>query len=176
MLGVQRKLYQWSRENPEGAFRELWVWIIDARNLRCAWSTVASNKGKRTPGVDGVTVKHIHTQGVDTYLEGVRKELQNRSYTPSPARRVLIPKPGKPGEFRPLGVPTVKDRIVACAVKQIIEPFFEARFHHVSYGFRPGRSCHAALEHIRKGNPFPENSGRWQKEQFSLPVGYRRRY
>jgi group II intron reverse transcriptase/maturase len=62
---------------------------------------------------------------------------------------VWIPKRGKPGEFRPLGVPTVKDRIVACAVKQIIEPLFEARFSHVSYGFRPGRSCHGALVHIR---------------------------
>jgi len=149
LLGVQRKLYQWSRENPERIYRELWGWVIDIRNLRCAWRTIASNKGRRTPGVDGVTAKHVHRQGVDAYLEGVRKELQDRSYVPSPARRVWIPKPGKPGEFRPLGVPTVKDRIVACAVKQIIEPFFEARFHHVSYGFRPGRSCHAALEHIR---------------------------
>ena len=148
LLGVQRKLYQWSRENPEGTYREMWGWVTDIRNLRCAWRIVASNKGKRTAGVDGVTVKHIRTQGVDTYLEGVRKELQDRSYAPSPARRVWIPKRGKPGEFRPLGVPTVKDRTVACAVKQIIEPLFEARFHHVSYGFRPGRSCHGALEHL----------------------------
>ncbi len=149
LLGVQRKLYQWSQENPEGQYRELWGWVIDPRNLRCAWRTVASNKGTRTPGIDGVTVKHIHKQGVDAYLEGVRKELQDRSYVPSPARRVWIPKPGKPGEFRPLGVPTIKDRIVACAIKQIIEPLFEARFSRVSYGFRPGRSCHGALEHIR---------------------------
>jgi len=149
LLGVQRKLYQWSRENPEGAYRELWGWVTDIRNLRCAWRTVASNKGKRTPGVDGVTVTHIHRQGVDAYLEGVRKELKDDSYVPSPARRVLIPKHGKPGEFRPLGVPTVKDRAVACAVKQVIEPLFEATFHRVSYGFRPGRSCHGALEHIR---------------------------
>ena len=149
LLGVQRKLYQWSRENPEGQYRELWGWIIDARNLRCAWRTVASNKGRRTPGADGATVKHIHMQGVDAYLEEVRKELKTDSYAPSPARRVWIPKPGKPGEFRPLGVPTVKDRIVACAVKQIIEPLFEARFQRVSYGFRPGRGCHGALEHIR---------------------------
>jgi len=150
LLGVQRKLYQWSRENPEGAYCELWGWVTDIRNLRCAWRTVATNKGKRTPGVDGITVKHIHKQGVHAYLEDVRKELKTDSYAPSPARRVWIPKPGKPGEFRPLGVPTVKDRIVACAVKQIIEPLFEATFHQVSYGFRPGRSCHGALEHIRR--------------------------
>ena len=63
LLGVQRKLYQWSRENPEGAYRELWGWVTDTRNLRCAWRTVASNKGKRTPGIDGVTVKHIRKLG-----------------------------------------------------------------------------------------------------------------
>jgi RNA-directed DNA polymerase len=150
LLGVQRKLYQWSRENPEGAYRELWGWVTDIRNLRCAWRTVATNKGRRTPGVDGVTVKDIHQQGKTVFLEGLRRELCSGSYVPSPARRAWIPKPGKPGEFRPLGIPTVKDRVVACAVKQNIEPLFEARFHHVSYGFRPGRSCHGALEHIRR--------------------------
>ncbi|MGD0232821.1 MAG: group II intron reverse transcriptase/maturase [Syntrophorhabdales bacterium] len=163
LLGVQRTLYQWSRGNPEGAYRELWGWITDIRNLRCAWRTVASNKGKRTPGIDGVAVKHIHMQGVDAYLEGVRKELKDNSYVPSPARRVLIPKRGKPGEFRPLGVPTVRDRIVACAVKQIMEPLFEARFHHVSYGFRPGRSCHGALEHIRVATKSRKKTdGKWR--------------
>jgi group II intron reverse transcriptase/maturase len=148
-LNVQRKLYRWSRENPEGQYRELWNWITDIRNLRVAWQTVATNKGKRTPGADGVTVKRIHKLGKNAYLEGVRKELRSGSYVPSPSRRVLIPKPGKPGEFRPLGILIIKDRIVQCAVKQIIEPLFEARFWHVSYGFRPGRGCHGALEHIR---------------------------
>ena len=148
LLSVQRKLYQWSRENPEGQYRELWNWITDSRNLRCAWRTVATNKGKRTPGVDGVTVKHVRKLGVDAYLEGIRKELRS-GYVPSPSRRRWIPKPGKPGEFRPLGITTVKDRIVQCAVKQIIEPLFEASFWHVSYGFRPGRSCQGAIEHIR---------------------------
>jgi RNA-directed DNA polymerase len=149
LLNVQRKLYQWSRENPEGQYRELWGWITDSRNLRFAWRTVATNKGRRTPGIDGVTVKDIHRQGETAFLEGLRRELCSGSYVPSPVRRVWIPKPGKPGEFRSLGVPTVKDRVVACAVKQVIEPLFEAMFRHVSYGFRAGRSCHGALEHIR---------------------------
>lgn len=149
LLNVQKKLYQWSRDNPEGQYRELWNWITDIRNLRCAWRTVAANKGKRTPGIDGVTVPQIRKLGEEAYLEELRKELRTCCYVPSPSRRVLIPKNGKPGEFRPLGIPTVKDRIVQCAVKQIIEPLFEARFWHVSYGFRPGRSCHGALEHIR---------------------------
>jgi group II intron reverse transcriptase/maturase len=150
LLGVQRKLYQWSRENPEGQYRELWGWVIDPRNLRCAWRKVATSKGKRTPGIDGVTVKHIQRQGVSAFLEGLREELRSGSFKPSPARRVWIPKRGKPGEFRPLGVPTVKDRVVECAVKQIIEPLFEATFRHVSYGFRPERNCHGAVEHIRR--------------------------
>ena len=149
LLNVQRKLYQWSRENPEGQYRELWNWITDIRTLRVAWQTVATNKGKRTPGIDGITVKHIRKLGEDAYLEGVRTELRSGSYVPSPSRRTWIPKPGKPGEFRPLGILIVKDRIVQCAVKQIIEPLFEATFWHVSYGFRPGRGCHGALEHIR---------------------------
>lgn len=149
LLNVQKKLYQWSRDNPEGQYRELWNWCTDIRNLRCAWRTVATNKGKRTPGIDGVKVTHIRKLGEDAYLEGLTEELRSDLYAPSPSRRVLIPKNGKPGEFRPLGIPTVHDRIVQCAVKQIIEPLFEARFWHVSYGFRPGRGCHGALEHIR---------------------------
>jgi RNA-directed DNA polymerase len=124
LLSVQRKLYRWSRDNPEGQFHDLWNWITDIRNLRCAWTTIAANKGKRTPGIDGVTVLHIRRLGVDAYLEGVRQELRSGSYESSPSRRAWIPKPGKPGEFRPLGILTVKDRIVQCAVKQIIEPLF----------------------------------------------------
>jgi group II intron reverse transcriptase/maturase len=155
LLDVQRKLYQWSREHPEEAYRELWGWVTDLRNLRCAWRTVAANKGKRTPGIDGVTVKHIRKLGEAKYLEALREELRQGTYLPSPARRKFIPKPGKPGEFRPLGIATVKDRIVQCAVKQSIEPLFEAAFWQVSYGFRPGRSCHGALEHIRSALTVP---------------------
>ena len=75
--------------------------------------------------------------------------------------RKWIPKPGKPGEFRPLAIATLKDRIVQCAVKQIIEPLFEAGFWQVSYGFRPKRSCHGALEHIRRALRSREKGGRW---------------
>lgn len=150
LLSVQRKLYQWSLENPEGQYRELWNWVTSPHNLRSAWRTVTTNKGKRTPGIDGMTVRKIQ-QGVGEarFLEGLRQELRACRYRPSPSRRKLIPKAGKPGEFRPLGIPTVKDRVVQCAIKQIMEPLFEAHFWHVSYGFRPGRGCHGALEHIR---------------------------
>jgi len=147
---VQRKLYQWSLGNPEGQYRDLWNWATDSHNLRIAWRTVATNKGKRTSGIDGKTVGSIQRElGEVKFLEGLRRELRSGRYTPSPSKRRLIPKSGKPGEFRPLGIPTVKDRVVQCAIKQIMEPLFEARFWHVSYGFRPCRSCHGALEHIR---------------------------
>ncbi len=150
LLNVQRKLYQWSLANPEGQYRDLWNWINNPHNLRYAWRTVATNKGKRTPGIDGETVRSIQQGlGEAMFLERLRQELQSCRYMPSPSRRKLIQKPGKPGEFRPLGIPTIKDRVVQCAIKQIVEPLFEARFWHVSYGFRPGRGCHGALEHIR---------------------------
>ena len=152
LLDVQRKLYRWSKETPEGAYGDVWNWVIDPRNLRCAWWTIARNKGRRTPGVDGLTVASIVAGdgGVPLYLEELREALRNGSYRPSPARRKWIPKPGRPGKFRSLGIPTVTDRVVQCAVKNILEPIFEARFWQVSYGFRPGRGCQGALEHIRR--------------------------
>ena len=150
LLNVQRRLYQWSRKHPDEPYRELWGWITDLCNLRCAWHRIATNKGRRTPGIDGKTVGSIRRkEGEAAFVVRLRWELRNGSYCPSPSRRKLIPKRGKPGEFRPLGIPIVKDRVVQAAVKQILEPIFEAKFWHVSYGFRPRRGCHGALEHIR---------------------------
>jgi RNA-directed DNA polymerase len=151
VLGVQRKLYQWSKANPEDAWRDMWGWITDLRVLRHAWRRVASNRGGRTAGIDGVTVGRIRNGiGEQCFLEGLQAELHSGAYRPSPARRKLIPKAGKPGQFRPLGIPTIKDRVVQGAVKTLLEPIFEAQFWHVSYGFRPGRSTHGALEYIRR--------------------------
>jgi len=150
LLSVQRKLYQWSRAHAEDSYRDLWNWITDLRNLRCAWRKIALNKGRRTAGVDGMTVAGIRAgMGSELFLEQLQSDLERGRYQPSPSRRKLIPKPRQPGKFRPLGIPTVRDRVVQCAVKNILEPIFEAGFWHVSYGFRPGRSCHGALEHIR---------------------------
>jgi group II intron reverse transcriptase/maturase len=150
LLSVQRKLYQWSRTHPEESYRDLWNWITDFRNLRCAWRRIAQNKGRRTAGVDGMTVAGIRAgMGSELFLKQLQGDLRRGRYQPSPSRRKLIPKPRQPGKFRPLGIPTVRDRVVQCAVKNILEPIFEADFWHVSYGFRPGRGCHAALEHIR---------------------------
>lgn len=150
LLSVQERLYQWSRKHPDEPYWELWGWVTDLRTLRCAWRRIAANRGRRSAGIDGRTVGSIRrTEGEVAFVAGLREELRNGSYRPSPSRRKLIPKRGKPGEFRPLGIPTVKDRVVQAAVKQVLEPIFEAQFWHVSYGFRPGRGCHGALEHIR---------------------------
>jgi RNA-directed DNA polymerase len=145
----QQKLYERSRDDLDYVFRKLWGLITDPRNLRVAVARVAANKGRRTAGVDGITVGKALRRGVDDFVEKVRLELRSGAFRPSPARRVLIPKHGKPGAFRPLGIPTVKDRVVQAAMKNILEPIFEADFFPVSYGFRPGKSVHGALEHLR---------------------------
>ena len=152
VLGVQRKLYQWSKANPGDQWRDMWGWMTDLRVLRHAWQRVASNKGGRTAGVDGMTVGRIRNRGEHRFLVALQAELRSGAYRPSPARRKLIPKAGKPGEFRPLGIPTIKDRVVQGAVRTLLEPIFEAQFWHVSYGFRPGRSTHGALEYIRRAS------------------------
>ena len=145
----QRKLYGRSKENPDYIFHKLWGLLTDPRNLRIAVERVARNRGRRTAGVDGVTVRKIMAEGIDTFIAQVRTELRSGVYRPSPVRRVLIPKPRSSGKTRPLGIPTVKDRVVQAAVKHILEAIFEADFYPVSYGFRPGKSVHGALEHLR---------------------------
>lgn len=149
LLGEQRKLYRRSWEQPEYVFAKLWGLVTDLRNVRIAVERVARNKGRRTAGVDGLTVRKALGEGNEKFVEQVRRELRSGEYEPAPVRRALIPKAGQPGKFRPLGIPTVKDRVVQCAVKNILEPIFEAGFYPNSYGFRPGRSAHGALEHLR---------------------------
>src|SRR5438445_8975267 len=114
-----------------------------------AFDRVARNRGRRTGGVDGVTVRKIVAVGVEAFVTALRYELRTGTYRPSAVRRVMIPKAGQPGKFRPLGIPTVKDRVVQAALKNILEPIFEADFYPTSYGFRPGKSVHGALEHLR---------------------------
>ena len=150
LQSMQRKLYARSLEQPDYVWRKLWGLVTDLRNLRLSLARVARNKGARTAGVDGVTVRKILRAGGDAFVEQLREELRRGRFRPSPVRRVRIPKAGKPGKFRPLGIPTVKDRVVQAALKHILEPIFEADFYPVSYGFRPGRSVAAALEHLRR--------------------------
>jgi RNA-directed DNA polymerase len=112
---------------------------------------VSSNGG--AAGIDGVTIAGLTNApgGIRPWLEQLRDELKTKRYRPQPVRRVFIPKSnGKTGEMRPLGIPTVKDRVVQMAVYMVLMPIFEADFHPHSYGFRPKRRAHQALEAIRK--------------------------
>jgi group II intron reverse transcriptase/maturase len=149
LLSEQGKLHERGLQDPDYMFRKLWGLVTDARNLRNAVARVASNRGRRTPGVDGITIRKVLQEGVDTFVARARAELRSGAYRPSPVRRVCIPKVGQPGKHRALGIPTVKDRVVQAALKNILEPIFEADFYPVSYGFRPGKSAHGALEHLR---------------------------
>lgn len=144
----QRKLYARSERDVDYVFCKLWGLVTDPRNLRMALARVAGNRGRRTAGVDGITVEKV-TKQTEAFIATLRSELRSGAYRPMPVRRVLIPKIGAPGKFRPLGIPTVRDRVVQAALKNILEPVFEADFFPVSFGFRPGRSVHGALEHLR---------------------------
>jgi RNA-directed DNA polymerase len=115
--------------------------------LRRAWGEVRANRG--AAGVDGVTIDQVERSGVGDFLDGLAAELRAGCYRPRPLRRVHIPKPGRPGQTRPLGIPTVADRVVMAAARIVLEPIFEADFHPVSFGFRPGLSAHHALETVR---------------------------
>jgi RNA-directed DNA polymerase len=145
---AQRTLYARSQQHVDYVFCKLWGLVTDTRNLRMALARVAGNRGRRTAGVDGITVGNVATRA-EAFVAALRSELRSGAYRPSPVRRVLIPKIGAPGTFRPLGIPTVKDRVVQAALKNILEPIFEADFFPVSYGFRPSKSVHGALEHLR---------------------------
>jgi group II intron reverse transcriptase/maturase len=119
--------------------------VYRADILRHAYNLVRSNKG--APGIDGVSFETIEAgEGVELFLERLTEEVKNRTYRPMPVRRVMIPKPD--GSQRPLGIPTIRDRVVQMAVKLVIEPIFEADFCECSYGFRPKRSAHDAVDDV----------------------------
>jgi group II intron reverse transcriptase/maturase len=167
----QRKLYTRSQKEPSYVFEKLWGLITDPRNLRTALARVAHNKGRNTPGVDGVTVRSVLAKGADAFVAGLRADLRSGTFRPMPVRRVLIPKPGQPGKFRPLGIPTVTDRVVQAAMKNILEPIFEADFYPTSYGFRPARSVATALEHLRVlVRPTPSQKGEFQELPYQWAV------
>jgi group II intron reverse transcriptase/maturase len=152
ILDMQRKLYCWSRNNPQRVFSDLFNLVCDRRNLLHAWQQLSRNQGSRTPGIDGLTRRKIEERpgGVLQFLEEIRQALRDRTYQPQPVRQRLIPKPGKPGKFRPLGIPTLTDRLVQMALKNVLEPIYEADFYPTSYGFRRGRSTLDALTMLQK--------------------------
>ena len=144
---LQRVLYRCAKQDRDRRFHALYDKVARSDVLRRAWGEVRANRG--APGVDGVTIDDVVRAGVGDFLDELAAKLKAGLYRPRPLRRVHIPKPGRPGQVRPLGIPCVADRVVMAAAKIVLEPIFEADFLPSSYGFRPGLSAHHALETIR---------------------------
>jgi RNA-directed DNA polymerase len=146
VLNLQWKLNQAAKTDPEMYFFRLYDKIYWAPILYVAWNMVKENKG--TCGVDEQTIEDIIRGGEEQFIKSIQEQLRNKTYRPQPVQRVFIEKAN--GKLRPLGIPTVIDRVVQTAVKIVVEPIFEADFQDFSYGYRPGRNAQQAADEIRK--------------------------
>jgi len=144
---LRRKLYRAAKQSRSRRFHALYDKVLRRDIMERAFTEVARNRG--APGADGVTIETIEVSGVDAFLDELQAELKEERYRPAPVRRVSIPK--RDGGERLLGVPTVRDRVVQASAKLVLEPVFEVGFADCSFGFRPGRSAHQALERVREG-------------------------
>lgn len=145
---LRLKLYQKAKHEPTFRFYALYDRVYRMDVLEAAWKQVG--KRRKAAGIDGVRAETIldQDQGVDRFLATIQEELKSKRYCPSPVKRVYIPKTD--GQKRPLGIPTLKDRVVQMAVLMVIEPIFEADFLDCSHGFRAKRSAHDALDEVRQ--------------------------
>src|SRR5215471_4887152 len=140
-----RRLVDWLNPDGQKKVHSLVDKVYQLKNLRAAWDKVKANRG--SGGVDGQSLEAFE-QGLNENLQRLHKELRTGCYQPQPVRRVNIPKAGKPGEWRPLGIPAVIDRVCQQALLQRLEPIFEPLFDDSSFGYRPGRSAKDALRKI----------------------------
>src|SRR6266487_127004 len=143
---LQRKLYCKAKAEPAFRFYVVYDKICREDILHHAYALARANAG--APGVDGVTFAKIEASGSEDWLAGLREELVTKTYRPQPVRRVMIPKPG--GGERPLGIPTIRDRVVQTAAKLVLEPIFEADLEPCAYGYRPKRSAQDAIRKVHE--------------------------
>ncbi len=144
---LQRKLYCKAKAEPAFRFYVLYDKVCRDDILLHAYRLARANAG--APGVDCVTFAVIEEAGVEAWLAGLREELVAKTYRPDPVRRVMIPKASGDGE-RPLGIPTIRDRVVQTAAKIVLEPIFEADFEDTAYGYRPRRGALAAVKEVHR--------------------------
>jgi RNA-directed DNA polymerase len=143
---LQRKLYRKAKAEPAFRFYLLYDKIHREDILRHAYALARANAG--APGRDGMTFAQIEASGLERWLAGLREELVSKTYRPDPVRRVSIPKPD--GGERPLGIPTIRDRVVQTAAKLVLEPIFEADFEDNAYGYRPVRGAVDAVKEVHR--------------------------
>jgi RNA-directed DNA polymerase len=143
---LQRKLYCKAKAEPAFRFYMLYDKICREDILRHAYGLARANAG--APGVDGVSFAQIEERGLEAWLAGLREELVSKTYRPDPVRRVMIPKPD--GGGRPLGIPTIRDRVAQTAAKLVLEPIFEADFEDNAYGYRPRRGAVDAVKDVHR--------------------------
>lgn len=164
ILKIQQELAQRTLAEPARRHQRLYRLVSDAGWLRAGLKAVFANHGSNTPGVDGVTKKHIDNrkEGRERLVNELREELLAAEYRPHPVKRVYIPKAN--GKCRPLGIATLRDRVVQATLKAVLEPIYESVFHPFSWGFRPLRSTHHALSALRRGPADPRLGFKWAIE------------
>src|ERR1700682_5737804 len=141
---LQIKLYRKAKNEPEFRFHQLYDKVYREDILNHAYALARANDG--APGVDGESFEDIESRGLAEWMKGLGEDLRNQTYQPQPVRRVMIEKPG--GGERPLGIPTIRDRVAQTAAKLVLEPIWEADLEPNAYGYRPQKSAQDAIQKV----------------------------